>query len=246
MMYRHNVSVYDRAGGKLATISRRRRPVGAGRRRRSDASRVRPWKRPSARMAAMSSCRTTRCTAPGYDPVADDDCNRGDWDQSFVYRIDTCDRLPIDRRDQRRRGPEVLAVTPDGRLLASPTGVRSTCRSSTRHPCPSRGKVNVGRHPRGIAITADSRRPTSPSWARRASSPRPGLRLDPRTRCPTPDPLPPPSRAVTRRPLPLRLEQPRRHSSARSTSSPASSPPDDRRVSAPQMSSPTTATACTP
>jgi YVTN family beta-propeller protein len=88
--------------------------------------------------------------------VADDNCNRGNWDDSYVYKIDTT-TWTIEKVIATGSVPKFMSITPDGtRLLVSnwcgfDVSVidLATDTEITR--------VDVGRHPRGIAITKDSR-----------------------------------------------------------------------------------------
>ena len=100
MMYRHNVSIYDRAGNKVATIPDEvdlsafgidDRPVVQG-------SPVEAAFTPDGRYVYVSNYKMF---GDGYSATADDDCNRGDWEDSFVYKIDT-------------ETFEIVAVTPTG------------------------------------------------------------------------------------------------------------------------------------
>jgi YVTN family beta-propeller protein len=93
---------------------------------------------------------------PGFSPVATDGCGRGAWDDSFVYEIDVA-TLSIVDVVPTGAVPKFLAVSPDGRRLV----VSNWCGfdvtvidTATGTPL---GRVDVGRHPRGIAITSDSR-----------------------------------------------------------------------------------------
>ena len=53
---------------------------------------------------------------PGWNAEPSDDCDRGNWDDSFVYRIDLAS-LAIDDVIPVGAVPKFLAVTPDGRRL---------------------------------------------------------------------------------------------------------------------------------
>ena len=92
---------------------------------------------------------------PGWNPVADDDCGPADWDHSFVYRIDL-ERLVVDDVIPVGAVPKFLAVTPDGERVV----VSNWCSYDVSIIDLATGlerRVDVGRHPRGIAITSDSR-----------------------------------------------------------------------------------------
>ncbi len=110
MMYRHNVSVYDRSGTKVGLVDDRVDlgdfgfdPVTV------QGSPVEAAFTPDGRYVYVSNYKMY---GDGYNPVADDSCDRGDWDDSFVYKIDV-DTL------------EIVAVVPTGavpKFLAGLTG----------------------------------------------------------------------------------------------------------------------------
>ena len=155
MMYRHNVSVYDRSGAKLATIpdevdlAAYGIPDGAV----VQGAPVEAALTPDGKYVYVSNYKMY---GPGFNPVADDDCNRGDWDDSFVYKIDTT-TYDIEEVIPTGAVPKFMAVSPDGsRLLVSnwcgfDVSVIDTATDSEIT------RIDVGRHPRGIAITNDSR-----------------------------------------------------------------------------------------
>lgn len=112
MMYRHNVSVYDRTGSQLAVIpdeidlGEYGVPGGGV----VQGSPVEAAVAPDGQDVYVSNYKMY---GAGWNPVADDDCNRGDWDDSFVYRIDTA-TYEIEAVIPTGAVPKFLAVTPDG------------------------------------------------------------------------------------------------------------------------------------
>ena len=155
MMYRHNVSVYDRSGAKVATISDSVDLAGFGVPSGPvvQGSPVEAAFSPDGRYAFVSNYKMY---GPGYRPVADDDCNRGQWDPSFVYRIGTA-TLAIDAVIGVGAVPKYLAVSPDGRSLVVANWCSFDVSVIDLATLAERARVDVGRHPRGIAITSDSR-----------------------------------------------------------------------------------------
>jgi YVTN family beta-propeller protein len=155
MMYRHNVSVYDRTGTQLAVIpdeidlAEFGIPGGGV----VQGSPVEAAVAPDGQDVYVSNYKIY---GSGWNPVADDDCNRGDWDDSFVYRIDTT-TYEIEAVIPTGAVPKFLAVSPDGsRVVVSnwcgfDVSIIDTATDSEIT------RVDVGRHPRGVAITADSR-----------------------------------------------------------------------------------------
>ena len=154
MMYRHNVSVYDRAGEEVATVSDRvdLSELGVDGGVVADGSPVEAAFTPGGRYAYVSNYKMY---GDGYNPVADDDCDAGDWDDSFVYRIDT-NSFEIDTAIPTGAVPKYMAVTPDGTKLVVSNWCGFDVSIIDIATNTELTRVDVGRHPRGIAITNDS------------------------------------------------------------------------------------------
>ncbi|MDQ3737889.1 MAG: YncE family protein [Actinomycetota bacterium] len=154
MMYRHNVSVYDRAGDEVATVSDRvdLSKLGVDGGVVADGSPVEAAFTPDGRYAYVSNYKMY---GDGYNPVADDDCDAGDWDDSFVYRIDT-KSFEIDKAIPTGAVPKFMAVTPDGTKLVVSNWCGFDVSIIDVASNSELTRVDVGRHPRGIAITNDS------------------------------------------------------------------------------------------
>ncbi len=155
MMYRHNVAVYDRSGNKVATIPDEvdLAAFGIAGGVIAQGSPVEAAFTPDGRYVYVSNYKMF---GSGYDPVADDGCDRGSWDDSFVYKIDVAS-FEIVAVVPTGAVPKYLAVTPDGsRLVVSnwcgfDASIIDTANDTEL------GRVDLGRHPRGIAIRSDSR-----------------------------------------------------------------------------------------
>lgn len=152
MMYRHNVTVLDSQGVIVAvvddTIELADLGLGEGRVQGS------PVEAAVSADGAHVYVSNYKLYGPGWNPVADDDCNRGDWDPSLVYRISTA-TWTIDDAHWVGAVPKFLATSPDGRWLV----VANWCSfdvSVIDLALGTERRVDVGRHPRGVAITADS------------------------------------------------------------------------------------------
>ena len=154
MMYRHNVSMFDRAGTKLASIHDTvdLADFGIEDGATVQGSPVEAAFMPDGRHVYVSNYKMY---GSGYNPIADDNCDRGSWDDSFVYRIDV-KKQRIDRVIPTGAVPKFLAVTPDGRrlLVSNWCGFDVSVIDTTDNTELTR--IDVGRHPRGIAITSDS------------------------------------------------------------------------------------------
>ncbi|MFP5489785.1 MAG: YncE family protein, partial [Acidimicrobiia bacterium] len=155
MMYRHNVAVYDRAGNEVALIPDEvdLAAFGVDGGGVVQGSPVEAAFTPDGRFVYVSNYKMF---GPGWNPVADDGCDRGDWDDSYVYKIDVA-TFEIVAVIPTGAVPKFLAVSPDGsRLVVSnwcgfDVSVIDTATDTEL------GRVDVGRHPRGVAIRGDSR-----------------------------------------------------------------------------------------
>jgi YVTN family beta-propeller protein len=155
MMYRHNVAVYDRAGNEVGVIPDEvdLAAFGVDGGAVVQGSPVEAAFTPDGRYVYVSNYKMF---GPGWNPVANDSCDRGDWDDSFVYKIDVV-TLAIVAVVPTGAVPKFLAVSPDGsRVVVSnwcgfDVSVIDTATDTEL------GRVDVGRHPRGVAIRSDSR-----------------------------------------------------------------------------------------
>jgi YVTN family beta-propeller protein len=155
MMYRHNVMVFDRSGNVVAKIpdTVNLASYGVANGVTAQGSPVEAAFLPDKSAVYVSNYKMY---GPGYHPTADDNCNPGKWDDSYVYKINTS-TFHIDKVIRTGAVPKFLAVTPDGHTLV----VSDWCGydvelvdTATDTPIT---RIAVGRHPRGIAITKDSR-----------------------------------------------------------------------------------------
>jgi YVTN family beta-propeller protein len=156
MMYRHTISVFDREYELLATISDEVTPSEFGFAEDFPGtylgSPVEAAFTSDGRYAYVSNYRMY---GGGLSTAASDGCNRGEWPDSFVYRIDT-ETLEIDQLLRVGSVPKFLTVTPDDRYVL----VSNWCGFDVSILDVATGaevtRVDVGRHPRGIAVTPDS------------------------------------------------------------------------------------------
>jgi YVTN family beta-propeller protein len=157
MMYRHNISVFDRQSNLIATIDDKvdLKDFGVEVVGRSSVVRGSPVEAafsPDAKYAYVSNYAMY---GTGWDPSAIDTCQGKNRDQSFVYRIDTT-TFKIDQVVLVGAVPKYLAVSPDNKYVV----VSNFCSLDVSIIDVSTGKevqrIDVGLHPRGIAITNDS------------------------------------------------------------------------------------------
>jgi YVTN family beta-propeller protein len=156
MMYRHNVAVFDRSGTEVGVISDEVDLAAFGVEGGGvvQGSPVEAAFTPDGRYVYVSNYKMF---GPGWNPVADDGCDRGDWDDSFVYKIDV-DTLEIVAVIRTGAVPKFLAVSPDGsRLVVSNWCGFDVSVIDTANDV-ELARIDVGRHPRGIAVRSDSSR----------------------------------------------------------------------------------------
>lgn len=156
MMYRHTISVFGSDKQLLDTLPDRvdlrafgyEVPVGV-----YNGSPVEAAFNSDGSYAFVSNYRMY---GPGYDPNAGSDtCEKGRGQDSFVYRIDTR-TLEIDWLYPVGPVPKFLAVTPDDRLLLVSNWCGFDVSVIDLQTHETLAEIDVGRHPRGIAVTADS------------------------------------------------------------------------------------------
>ena len=157
MMYRHNISVFDRQSNLVATIDDKVDLASFGMNipKKSSVVRGSPVEAafsPDAKFAYISNYAMY---GNGWDPSAVDTCQGKDRDPSFVYRVNTSS-FAIDQVVLVGAVPKYLAVSPDNKYVV----VSNFCSLDVSIIDVSSGKevqrIDVGLHPRGIAITHDS------------------------------------------------------------------------------------------
>ena len=155
MMYRHTISVLDHRKNLVATIDDSVDLREFGHDVPGDLYRGAPVEAAFTSDGSFAFVSNYRMYGPGYDPHAGgDSCTKNQGQDSFVYRINTT-TLEIDRLYPVGPVPKHLAVTPDDRLLL----VSNWCGFDTTvidiGADQILASVDVGRYPRGIAITSD-------------------------------------------------------------------------------------------
>jgi YVTN family beta-propeller protein len=157
MMYRHNVSVFDRLGNLVAQIDDKvdLRRFGIDPSPRGAVVKGSPVEAAFTADGRYAYVSNYKMYGNGWNPVADDTCQGRNWDPSFVYRIDTT-TFVIDQVIQVGAVPKFLTVSPDNKWLV----VSNWCSLNVSIVDLATGldvkRVDVGLHPRGIAITRDS------------------------------------------------------------------------------------------
>ena len=157
MMYRHTISVLDHTKRIVKTIDDSVSLREFGHDASGDVYRGAPVEAAFTSDGSFAFVSNYRMYGPGYDPQAGgDSCGKDQGQDSFVYRIDTT-ALEIDRVYPVGPVPKHLAVTPDDRLLVVSNwcGFDVTVIDLVTHE--TLAEIDVGRHPRGVAITGDGR-----------------------------------------------------------------------------------------
>jgi YVTN family beta-propeller protein len=159
MMYRHNISVFNREGKVVATIDDKVDLAAFGIstvKMRSSIVKGSPVEAafsPDSKFAYVSNYKMY---GGGWNPITDDSCQGRSWDPSYVYRISTTS-FAIDQVIEVGAVPKFLAVSPDNKFVV----VSNFCSQDVSVIDIARGlevqRVLVGSHPRGIAITNDSK-----------------------------------------------------------------------------------------
>ncbi len=154
MMYRHNVAIYDRAGNQLATIPDEVDLAAFGISGGSvvQGSPVEAAFTPDGRFVYVSNYKMF---GTGFNPVADDDCDRGSWDDSYVYKIDVA-TFEIVAVVPTGAVPKFMAISPDGSTLVVSNWCGFDVSFIETATDTEVARVDVGRHPRGLAIDKDS------------------------------------------------------------------------------------------
>ena len=156
MMYRHNVMVLDRSGTVLAIIDDTVDLKDFGLSSTSvvlDGAPVEAAVTPDGTHLWVSNYKMY---GPGYQSNADDECGRGDWEDSFVYRI-SLPSFEIDGVVSTGAVPKFLQVSPDGSKLVVTNWCGFDVSVIDTERLVELGRIDLGRHPRGIAITGDSK-----------------------------------------------------------------------------------------
>lgn len=155
MMYRHTVTVYDRSYELVATIPDDVDLGALGFAGYEGRYQGAPVEAAFTSDGAFAYVSNYEMYGAGRRTGAGDSCSPGQWQDSFVYRIDA-EALGIDRAIPVGAVPKYLAVTPDDRLLV----VSNWCSYDLSVVDLARdrevARIDIGRYPRGIAISPDS------------------------------------------------------------------------------------------
>ena len=156
MMYRHTISVFDSDKQLKATLSDVVDLRAFGYDVPDGVHQGAPVEAAFNSDGLFAFVSNYRMYGPGYDPKAGgDSCEKDRGQDSFVYRINTR-TLEIDRLYQVGPVPKFLAVTPNDRLLLVSNWCGFDVSVIDLRTHETFTEIEVGRHPRGIAVTSDS------------------------------------------------------------------------------------------
>ena len=154
MMYRHTVTVYDDQGSLLRTLSDRVDFADFGR-PELGVARGAPVEAAATSDGRFVYVSNYAMYGPAFGPAPDDSCADSGWDNSFLYRVDTT-TLEIDQVIEVGATPKFLAISPDDRYVV----VSNWCSFDASIVDTESGveiaRIDIGRHPRGVAVTGDS------------------------------------------------------------------------------------------
>lgn len=157
MMYRHNVSVFDRDGRLVSMIDDRvdLDAFGVAREGKARVVRGSPVEAAFTSDGRFAYVSNYKMYGDGWNSSADDLCLGDRWEGSFVYRIDVA-ALKIDQVIAVGAVPKFLAVTPDDSTLLVSNWCSLDVSVVDTATATERSRVKVGLHPRGVAIASDS------------------------------------------------------------------------------------------
>jgi YVTN family beta-propeller protein len=154
MMYRHTISVYDSAFELVETISDRVDLAAFGIEGYEGTHQGSPVEAVFTSGGDYAYVSNYQMYGAGFDRPGSDGCNIGDWDESFLYRIDTA-TLEIDQVIGVGAVPKFLAITPDDSYVLVTNWCSFDMSVVDTATATEVTRVELGRHPRGMAVTSD-------------------------------------------------------------------------------------------
>ncbi len=157
MMYRHTVTVYDRSLSLVGTISDQVVLSDFG---VSGASPGASYRGSPVEAAFTSDGRYAyvsnyKMYGPGYSRPGHDECTPGNWDDSFLYRVDV-ESLAVEQVIGVGPVPKFVAVTPDDTKVLTTNWCGFDMSVVDTATATEVARIPIGSYPRGIAVSSDS------------------------------------------------------------------------------------------
>ncbi len=156
MVYSHTINVYDRTYALVKSIPDSVTLADWGIDGHPGTSKGGPVELAVTPDGTKAYATNYQMYGAGFTHPGNDDCAKGNWDHSFVYRIDT-KTLEIDQVVEVGAVPKYVAVTPDAAhvLVTNWCGYDLTIVDAKA--AKATATIPLGRFPRGIAVTPDSK-----------------------------------------------------------------------------------------
>ncbi len=156
MMYRHTITVYNSDYELVATIPDAVNLADFGYGDYADDHRGAPVEAVPTSDGSYMYISNYQMYGDDYGLAGGDECDAGNWAESFVYRVST-ETLEIDEVIAVGAVPKFVAITPDDRLVLTSNWCSFDLSIIDTATAEEIARIPLGRHPRGIAVTADGR-----------------------------------------------------------------------------------------
>ncbi len=156
MMYRHTMTLYDRDMNLVATIPDTVDLGEFGFDYEGEYQGA-PVEAAFTSDGAYAYVSNYQMYGPGFGNPGDDGCSDGDWDQSFLYRVNIAD-AEVDQVIQVGAVPKYVAVTPDDSTVLVTNWCSYDLSVVDTETGVEERRIDIGRFPRGIAVTQDGSR----------------------------------------------------------------------------------------
>jgi len=156
MIYSHTVTVYDRSFALVKKIPDTVTLADWGYDGHPGESKGGPVEMAFRHDGTKAYVSNYQMYGAGFDHPGDDKCNKGTWDNSYLYRIDTA-TLAIDQVIEVGPVPKYVAVTPDDSTVLATNWCGYDLSVIDAESGKQTRRIDIGRFPRGIAVTPDSK-----------------------------------------------------------------------------------------
>ena len=158
MMYRHSITVYDRAFQLVKTIKDQIKLTDFGHQNHPGSFQGSPVEAAFSHQGRYAWVSNYQMYGAGFNNPGQDICNpKANYDPSFVYRVDT-QSLQIDRAIKVGAVPKYTAVSPDDRYLLVTNWCSWDLSIIDTNTSQEVQRLSLGAYPRGIAIDSKSQK----------------------------------------------------------------------------------------